>query len=199
IRRGVIRVRDPLFLADDLADLLPHGRLGDEVEIGVGITLPTLAFDDPARLPATRGVTRARHRGAELAIRVLRVFLHDAGAREPLLIAQLHAAQIEHPVLHGGEYSLTAASGLALIERADDAERQMQPRAAVADRRAGHQRRPVIEAGGRGGAPGALRHVLVDLAVLVRSGTEALDRGDNHLRVKLLNALPGKAHAIERT
>src|SRR5436853_7407920 len=28
---------DPCLLADHLADLLPHRRLGDEVEVGVGI------------------------------------------------------------------------------------------------------------------------------------------------------------------
>ena len=62
----------------------------------------------------------------------------------------------------------------------------------------GDQRRAVVEAGGGGGAAGALRDVLVDLAVLVRARAEALDRGDDHLRIELLDALPGEAHAVER-
>jgi hypothetical protein len=43
-----------------------------------------------------------------------------------------------------------------------------------------------------------LRDVLVDLAILVRTGAEALDRCDDHARIELLDALPGEAHAVER-
>ena len=68
----------------------------------------------------------------------------------------------------------------------------------VADLRAGDQRRAFAEAGGGGRAAGALRDVLVDLAVLVGARAEALDRGDDHARVELLDALPGQAHAVER-
>ena len=46
----------------------------------------------------------------------------------------------------------------------------MQAGAAVADLRAGDERRSVAEAGGRSRAAGALRDVLVDLAVLVGPG-----------------------------
>ena len=74
----------------------------------------------------------------------------------------------------------------------------MQAGAAIADLRAGDERRPLAEAGRRGGAAGALRDVLVDLAVLVGTGAEALDRGDDHARVELVDMLPGKAHAVER-
>ena len=146
--RGVVGIGDPGLLADRLADFLPHRRLGDEVEIRVGILLPALALQDPPRLAAAGGIARARHRGAELAVRVLRVFLHDPGAGEPLLIAELHAAEVKHAVLHRGEDFLAATRALALIERGDDAERQVQPCAAVADLRGRDQRRAVVEAGG---------------------------------------------------
>ena len=117
---------------------------------------------------------------------------------EALLVAQFDAAEIEHAVLHGAEHLLAAAGAVALIERGDDAEREMQPGAAIADLRAGDQRRAVAEAGGRGRAAGALRDVLVDLAVLVWPGAEALDRGDDHARIELVDVLPGEAHAVER-
>ena len=57
---------------------------------------------------------------------------------------------------------------------------------------------PSSKPGRRRGAAGALRDVLVDLAVCVRPRPEALDRCDDHLRVELLDALPREAHAIER-
>src|SRR5689334_25224184 len=58
--------------------------------------------------------------------------------------------------------------------------------------------RSVAEAGGRGGPASALRHILVDLAVLVGTRPEALDRGIDHPRIEFLDALPGEAHAVER-
>src|SRR5258708_38128892 len=74
----------------------------------------------------------------------------------------------------------------------------MQSGAAVANLRAGHQGRTVIESGGGRRAAGALRHVLVDRALLVRTGTEAFDRGHDHARIEFLNALPREPHAIQR-
>ena len=74
----------------------------------------------------------------------------------------------------------------------------MQAGAAVADLRAGDERRAVAEAGGRGRAAGALRDVLINLAVFVRTGTEALDRRDDHARIELVDVLPGQPHAVER-
>src|ERR1700722_7580187 len=197
VRRRVVGIGDPLRLADDVADFLPHRRLGDEVEIRVRVGFPALALDDPAGLATARGVARARYRGAELALGELRVFLHDLGAGQALLVAQLDATQVQYPVLHRRQHALAAAAGLALVQGADDAKRQVQAGAAVADLGAGDQWRTVVEAGGGGGSAGALRDVLIHLAVLVRSGAEALDRGDDHHRVELLDALPGEAHAIE--
>src|SRR5438093_171404 len=129
-------------------------------------------------MAAARGVAGARHRLAELAVGILRIFLERA-VREPLLVAQLDPAQVEHAVLHGDVDLLPAAGAIALIERAYDADGEMQAGAAVADLRAGHQRRAVVEPGGRGRAAGALRDVLVDLAVGVGSRTRGFDRGDH--------------------
>ena len=58
----------------------------------------------------------------------------------------------------------------------------------------GPSRKPVVEAA----PPRTLRDVLVDLAVLVRAGAEALDRRDDHARVGLVDVLPSQSHAVER-
>ncbi len=197
-RRRIARIGQPFLAADDLADVLPHRRLRDEVDVRVGIALPSLALEDPARLPAAGRVARARHRVAELAVRVLRIFFHHAGARETLLVAQLDPAQIEDAVLHRRQHLLAASGRVALIERGDDPQRQMQSGAAIADLRAGDDRRSIVETGRRRGAARALRDVFVHLAIFVRSGTEALDRGDDHPRIELLDVFPREAHAVER-
>src|SRR5207244_4243202 len=100
----------------------PHRRLGDEIDVGVGVALPALALQDPAGLTAARIVAGARHRSAERhALAVLAVFLQRA-VREALLVAQLHTTEIEHAVLHGCQHALAAPRPVALVERADNAE-----------------------------------------------------------------------------
>src|SRR5262249_62105222 len=125
-------------------------------------------------------VAGARHRFSERnAFAVLAVFGQRA-MRQPLLIAQLDACEVEHAVLHSAEHALPAPGADALIERADDAEREVHPGAAIADLRAGDERRAVAEPAGGGGSARALRDVLLDLAVLVGAGAEAPDRGHDH-------------------
>src|SRR5262249_1825998 len=197
IGRGVVRVSDPLLPADDAADLLPHRRLGDEIQIRVRIGLPSLALDDGARLTAARCIGSARYGFAKLAVRILRIFLHYSGSREALLIAQLDPTQVQHAILHGAQNLLTATRGVALIQCSYDSQRQMQPSAAVADLSAGHQRRTVVESGSRGGAAGALSDILVHLAIFIRTGPKPLDRSHDHAWVELLDPLPAKAHPLQ--
>src|SRR5262249_24539979 len=73
----------------------------------------------------------------------------------------------------------------------------MQSGTGVADLRAGDERRTLAESRGRGGSAGALRDVLIDLAVFVRAGAEPFYRGDNHPRISLMDVVPGEPHAIE--
>src|ERR1700735_5044647 len=186
----------PAGLADHVADLLPDRGLGDEIDVSVGIGLPALAFQDAAGLAAAGIIAGARHRVAERnAFAELAVFLQRAMG-EALLIAHLDAREVEYAVLHGGGDFLSLAGDGALIERGDDAERQMQPGAAVADLRAGDQRQAVAEAGGRRSTTGALRNVLIHLAILKGTGTEALDRGHDQFWIDALDLLPGEPHAI---
>src|SRR5208283_4680891 len=198
LRCRVTGVGQPILASDHLADFSPDRRLCDEIDVGIGVGLPALALQDPSRLAATRCVSGARHRIAELSVGILWVLVHHAGAREALLVAQLDPAQVQDAILHGGEHALPAPGGLALVERGDDPERQMQARPRVADLRPGHQRRAIVEAGRRCRASGALRDVLVHLAILVRSGPETLDRGHNHARIERLDMLPGQTHPVER-
>src|SRR5262245_16239887 len=196
-RLGVFRIGLPGRLADDVADLLPDRRLGDEVDVGVGIGLPALALEDAAGLATAGIVAGARHRVAERhAFAELAVLLERAVA-EALLVAHLDAAEIEHAVLHRGRDALALAARGALVERGKDADSKMQPGAGVADLRAGDERQAVAEAGGGGGAAGALGDVFINLAVLVRARAKALDRGHDHLRIEGVDFLPGKTHAVE--
>src|SRR5436853_3279587 len=119
VRRRIIRIGLPLRLADQVADRAPNRRLRDEVDVGVGIVLPALALEDPARLAAARVVAGARHRLAERhALAELAVFLQGT-MREALLVAQLDARQIEHAILHRAQYLLPAAGADTLVERRD--------------------------------------------------------------------------------
>src|SRR5258705_10352695 len=114
----------PAGLADDVANLLPDRRLGDEVDVGVGISLPALALQDAARLTAAGIVAGARHRVAERNPFAILAVLLERAMGEALLIAQLDTGEVQHTVLHGGGDLLSLAGHGALIERGDDAERQ---------------------------------------------------------------------------
>src|SRR6202030_1040116 len=74
-RLGVIGMGLPAGLADDVANLLPNLRLGDEVDVGVWIGLPALALQDAARLTAAGIVASAWYCVAERnSLAVLAVF-----------------------------------------------------------------------------------------------------------------------------
>src|SRR4051812_16688709 len=197
-RRRVFRIGLPGRLADYIADRAPHRSLGDEVDVGVGIALPPLALDDPAGLAAAGIVAGARRRIAEWNALAVLAVLGERPVSEALLVAELDAREIENAVLHGAEHALAPAGAVALIERRDDAEREMQAGSGIADLRAGDERWAVEEPGGRGRATGALRDVLVHLAFFVRTGAEAFHRGHDHARVDLVDVLPGQPHAVER-
>src|SRR5437870_8905348 len=102
-------MRLPAGFADHVANLLPHRRLGDEIDVGVGIGLPALALQDDAGLAAARIVAGARHRFAERDVLAELGVFPERTVREALLVAQLHATEIEHTVLHGAQHALAAA------------------------------------------------------------------------------------------
>src|SRR5262249_11520654 len=145
-----------------------------------GIGLPALALEDAPGLSATGIVACPRDRVAERqALAILAVF-GERSVLEALLVAHLHAREVQNAVLHGAGDALALAGHAAMIEGRDDAKRQMQAGSGIADLRTRDEGRAVTEAGGGGRAARALRHVLVDLAVLVGSGAEALDGGIDH-------------------
>src|SRR5947209_16660187 len=187
----------PARLADHIANLLPDGRLGDEIDVRIGIGFPTFALQNAARLTATGIVAGARNGIPEgNAFAVLAVFLERAMG-EALLVAQLDPGEVEHTILHRGGNALSPAGLGALVDRGHNAERQMQPGAAVSDLSPGDQRQAITKARGRCRAAGALGDVLIDLAVFVRTRPETLDRGDDHFRIDALDLFPRKSHTVE--
>src|SRR5207248_1906410 len=114
----------PAGLADDVANFLPDRRLGDEIDVGVGIVLPAFALQDAARLTAAGIIAGARHRVAERNPFAVLAVLRKRAMSEALLVAQLDARQIKHTVLHGSGDLLSPTRHCALIERGDDTERQ---------------------------------------------------------------------------
>src|SRR4029077_5085219 len=141
---------------DGLGGALPVLLLDGEVDVRVGVGLPTLALDHPARLSTAAGIATARNGLTELAVRPLRVLLQVADAFQPLLVAQLDPAQVQHRVLHGGRDLLALAGLVALDERGEDADQQVHAGVAVTKGGAGDGRRPIPEPGGRGVAARAL-------------------------------------------
>src|SRR5665213_1226727 len=111
----------PTRLADHVADLLPHRRLGDEIDVGVRIVFPALALENTARLTATGIVPRTWRRVAERDAFAVLAVLGQRSRLETLLIAQLDAAKVEHAVLHRDADPLALAGVGALIERGDNA------------------------------------------------------------------------------
>jgi len=197
--RHVKRVALPFGLADGVADRRPGLALDGEVDVGVGVGLPALALEHPARLAASAGIAAARHHVGELAVRVLGVLLQVAQLVQAQLVTQLDAAQVDHRVLHRAGHLLALARLVALAQRGEDADGQVHAGIAVAQRRGADGGRAVPEAGGRRRAAGTLGDVLVDLQVFVVVAVgEALDRGQDHARVQLQDAFPGEAHAVER-
>ncbi len=106
--------------------------------------------------------------------------------RQPLLVAHLDPAQIEHRIGHRHLDALALAAAFAVEQRGQDA-----------DLGAGHGRRPLFPAGRAGRPAHALRDILIGLEVGIAPRPEALDRGVDHPRVQLLEARPGKALAVE--
>src|SRR6266478_5469086 len=189
----------PFWLADRLAGRLPVLLLDCEVIVGVRVGFPALALEDPAGLSAAACVSAARDSIGELPVRILRVFFEVANTVHAFLIPQLDAAQIQHCVLHRHGHFLALAGLRTADQSGQDADRQVHARVAVAERRPADGRRAVPETGGGGGPARALRHVVVDLEILIRRAlAEALDRPEDDPRVELVNVLPGEAHPVQR-
>src|SRR5271157_3944649 len=164
----------PFRLADDTANSIPDRRLGNEINVGVWVRLPALAFEDAAGLSAARVVARSRHGIAERhTLAELAIFLKGT-VSEALLIAQLHAAEVQHTVLHGAGDPLPPARSHPLIQRRDNAEREMKSCSGVADLCGSHQWQPIAKTGGGGRTAHALGGILVDLVVLVRPRPKTL-------------------------
>src|SRR5258705_6731019 len=124
-------------MPDSLGGSHPVRTLDREVGVRVGVGLRAFALAPPARLATAAGVATARDGVAERAVGVLRVLLQVADALEPLLVAELDAAEIQYRFLHGHEHPLALAGLLTLHEGSEDADQEVHAGVAVAERGAG--------------------------------------------------------------
>src|SRR4051794_22526363 len=94
---GEVRVLDQLGMADLLHQRRPHLRLDDDVQPRVlAVVGHRLAAHGPAGLPAAGGVAGARDEVQELLVGVLL----ERPVLEALLVAQLHAAEVQDAAAH---------------------------------------------------------------------------------------------------
>ena len=112
-------------MADDLGQRRKGLCLGDHVLVGIRIGFPSLAAHDPPRMASAGGIAGSRHRGAKCAVGILRIFLEHAGPAEPLLIAKLDPAKIQHRILHRACHSLAATGLLAMKKSREDTGHEM--------------------------------------------------------------------------
>ena len=80
-------VGNPLFFTNHLANGFPYCRLDDNINVGIRIGFPAFAFQNPARLTATRGIAGAGYRLTKMAVRELWILLHGAVTIKALLVA----------------------------------------------------------------------------------------------------------------
>jgi hypothetical protein len=146
---------------------MPHLLLHEDEDVVVGAAGMT-------------SIRRAWHSGAELV----------AGARhrpaQPLVIAQAHADEVDHRVLHRHLDLLPLAGGVTLHERGEDADHAVHAGAGVADRGPEIRGRAIGRSGDAHGAAHRLGDRLVALVVAVGTvRAEALDAGEDQARVDL--------------
>src|SRR5438132_5953282 len=179
LRRLVARIPDEILASDGAQERMPHLLLGEDEDVVIR----------PAGMAAVR---RARHVRAELIARSRRRLA------EALVIAEAHADEVHHHVLHG-DLDLLALPGLvALHEPGEDPDHAVHARAGVSDGRPDIRGRAVGEARDAHASPHGLGYRLVALVVAVRSvGAEPLDARVHEARVERLHGGIAEAQAIE--
>src|SRR5690348_5744240 len=94
---------------------------------------------------------------------------------KPLLIAQLHAAEVQYGILHRARHALAFAGLLTLKKCRENSSHEMNAGTGIADLRACHKWESVDFTGCRRGPACALGDVLINFAILVWPGSESLD------------------------
>jgi hypothetical protein len=146
--------------------------------------------------PPPESLPRARHLAHALVGR--HRVLRKLPARKALVIAELHAAEVHHAVHHRDFDVLALPGAVRLVQCAEEADREMQPGARVADLGAGDERRAIGHPGRAHRPAHRLGDVFVCLEIRVRTGrAEALDRAHHDLRIDLVDFFPRKTEAIE--
>jgi hypothetical protein len=118
--------------------------------------------------------------------------------RQALVVAPLHPAQVHHAIHHRDLDILALAGAIALMQRRQQADGQMQAGAGVANLRAGDERRALRRAGCAHCAAHRLGDVFIGLEIRIRPGrTESLDRTHHDARIDFVNLLPCEAETVE--
>ena len=179
---------------DQRGERSPDGRLNDHVHVVV-LAARAAAQRGPG-LTSARGVSRARYDAVEGLVRILA----EPAVLQALLVAHLHAAQVQNGILHRADDALAASAvDVALVERREDRSDGVDARARVADLRTGHRRPPIGPARRTHRAAHRLRDGFVRFEILVATRPEAFDRSVDQARIDFLDRLPGVALAIEHS
>src|SRR6516165_9391672 len=139
-------------------------------------------------------ISLARRIGAHDAL-----IAHARSRMAPQILGSIgNAAVIDHAVLHRTADQLALAGELALIKRTKDADRSVQPRAGVTDRRTRLDRAAVGLAGDRHGTPRRLRNHVKGKVILVGAVVaKALDRDIDDARVDFADDVIAKAEPLD--
>ena len=155
-----------------------------------------LAMDRVAELSAAGIVACARHVAHALVGRH-RVF-GKSPTGQALVVAEFDPAEVHHPVHHRHLHVLAVARAIGLVQRRQEADRQMQSRAGIADLRTRDERRAIRHTCRAHRPAHRLGDVLVGLELGIGpGGTKALDRAHHDLRVDLMDLLPGEAEPVQ--
>ena len=94
-------------------------------------------------MTSSGSIARPRHRSAEFAVGILRIFLEDAGTGEPLLVPKLYATEVQYGILHRDGHALSLAALFAMKQRGKDSSYEMNAGAGIADLRARNYRETI--------------------------------------------------------
>ena len=186
---AILLVFLPFRLANDVANLWPDRCLGNEIGVRVRDRFPSPCISGYA--PADRRPSRCR-RAVWPRQRATPSPNWEYSFNGPALrrcwSRSLTRHRLSTPSCIAAS-TFSPAPGFLAMQQAPTSmpKAEVQSGAGITDLCTCHQRHAIAETGGRRRTAGALRHVLINLAVFVRTRTKTLDRCHDHFR----DSIPG--------